>query len=258
MAQVYDKYGNNVSNLDIIGGDTLIDSRAVSSNLSAVHSEIVVDCALVDSASFDLRGTFVATLVMEATINGIDWFSIPFYSPLTEIWATVASSAGIFIAHLPSPVKRVRVRVSAYTSGTAIVSLRASSAGNIVYAKQIPTTTTGTLLTAANTTGTLTLAAAGVGLFHYITRIEIVRVNSTGTAVTGSAILSITTTNLGGSPAWTIGNALAAGDNRTDVLVQAFGNPIKSSSANTATTIVLPAGGTGVQYRINVSYYVGA
>lgn len=101
-------------------------------------------------------------------------------------------------------------------------------------------------------TATLPLVA---GQFHYITSIEIIRVNATITAVAAAAsLLTISTTNLPGSLAWSIGNAIGAGS--YDVPVRLTPNcPIKSSVVGTATTIVAPVGGAGVQFRINVYYY---
>jgi hypothetical protein len=50
---------------------------------------------------------------------------------------------------------------------------------------------------AANAAVTLTIPAAGSGLFHYIDRIEIYRVATL--ALAGTAALTVTTTNLPGS-----------------------------------------------------------
>lgn len=117
-----------------------------------------------------------------------------------------------------------------------------------------PATLHVTATAAANTAVTATLPAAGVGLFHYITSIEITR-NATA-AVAGSATLIHTSTNLPGDPAWSVGNAIAAGGTEKDVRYEPC-RPLKSSVANTATTIVAPAAGAACLTRINVSYYTG-
>ena len=92
-------------------------------------------------------------------------------------------------------------------------------------------------------------------MFHYITSIRIAR-NATA-ALAGSATIIHTTTNLPGSPAWSVGNAMAAGGTQIDLDAQ-FAFPLKSSVANTATTIVVAAGGLAVLGRVNVGYYIGA
>lgn len=105
---------------------------------------------------------------------------------------------------------------------------------------------------AANTGATLTLAAGGAGLFHYITHIRIER--SATAALAGTASLAITTTNLNGL-AWKVGNLMAAGGTQIDV-DQDFTVPIRSAAANTATTIVLPAPGLAVLFSAWVYYHV--
>lgn len=117
-------------------------------------------------------------------------------------------------------------------------------------------TLVGTAISGANAAVTLTLAAPGAGLFHYLTSIEIVRTNPTTTAIAAAASnLAFTSTNLNGM-AWNCGNLLAAGSQ--DRLVQmSFPFPIKSAAANTATTIVAPAIGAGGLVRVQVTYYTG-
>lgn len=112
-----------------------------------------------------------------------------------------------------------------------------------------------TATAAVNTGFTLTLPAAGAGLFHYITSIDIVRATN-ATATAAGAALTITSTNLPGNPVWTFGNASTAGG--TTVLVHSEPNrPLKSSVANTSTTFVTPAAGAGEILRANVQYYTG-
>jgi hypothetical protein len=111
-----------------------------------------------------------------------------------------------------------------------------------------------TATAAANTGFTLTLPAAGAGLFHYITSINIMR-NATA-VLAGTATLIYTTTNLPGNPAWSVGNAMVAGGTQLDLNSEPC-RPLKSSAANTATTIVAPAAGVAVLCRINVQYYTG-
>jgi hypothetical protein len=106
--------------------------------------------------------------------------------------------------------------------------------------------------TAAASTGvTATLPAAGAGLFHYITGIHIAQVSSTTAGAAGAPVV-VTTTNLPGSLAFTRPSAVPAGDIRE--LVQQFASPLKSSVANTATTIVAPVQ-TNIVWRITVYYY---
>jgi hypothetical protein len=105
---------------------------------------------------------------------------------------------------------------------------------------------------AANTALTVTLNAAGTGLFHYITRIRIIRVATA--ALAGGAILTITTTNFVGARQWRVGNNMIAGGTQLDV-DEDWVYPLRSSVSNTATTIVCPAAGAAVSWDVVVDYF---
>ena len=109
-----------------------------------------------------------------------------------------------------------------------------------------------TATAAANTAATASLPAAGAGLFHYITSIHLMR-NATA-AVVGSATLIHTSANLPGSPAWSVGNAMAAGGTQLDLDYKPA-TSLKSSVANTITSVTMPAGGLAVLNRVNISYF---
>jgi hypothetical protein len=116
-----------------------------------------------------------------------------------------------------------------------------------------PATLAVTATAAAGQAVTATLPAVA-GQFHYITAIQIVAYATA--AKTGSATpVVVITTNLPGSPAFTFPTAMAIGT----VLEQKFefAVPLKSSVANTATTIVAPVNATAI-WRINVTYRTGA
>lgn len=141
--------------------------------------------------------------------------------------------------------------VSAVTAITNALPVGANVIGQVLSVPS-PLAQSAIGTTAAALTITLPLVS---GQFHYITSIDIVRVSTA--AVTGTAVLGITSTNLPGTLAWSTGNAIAIGALVVDVRL-AFPSPIKSSVAATATTIVMPVPGTGVQWRANVTYYTAA
>ena len=260
MPILYDARGNPfLGSIDAITGDTITDARAATATLSALNAESIMDLNGQAVAVFDLRTAAGAmTLSFEATVDGTNYFAAPAINQQTQVISLTAVSSAAFAQTYYVGVtgfRRVRVRVSAYTSGTMVVALRASSADYAIAAIPMPTTTAVSATAAANTGVTATLPAAGVGLYHYITGIEIMR-NATAVLL-GTATLGITSTNLPGSLAWSVGNAMAAGGTQIDVN-RSFDNPLKSSVANTATTIVCPAPGAAVLWRVNVYYYVGA
>ncbi len=99
---------------------------------------------------------------------------------------------------------------------------------------------------------TATLPAV-TGQYHYIVGIHLTRYATVLNTASATPI-TITTTNLPGSLAWTIENgAMALGTVVDRVIMPAA--PLKSSVPGTATTIVAPAS-AGVLWRINVEYYI--
>ena len=186
--------------------------------------------------------------------------------------------------------------MTAFTSGSAAISLRASHATGGIFANQIlpikntdgtstqaikaastaavaadqaavvslspnsmlpglaPTTLWVTATAATGVAATASLPAAGAGLFHYITAIDI-QLYATAARTGGATPVIVTSTNLPGSAAFNFPTAQAIGViDRYDIPLM---TPIKSSAANTITTIAAPIATTGL-WRINVGYYTGA
>lgn len=265
---ILDARGNPFQgNLDVVGGETVTDARVAGATLAAANAELVMDLNGKATALFDIRTAAGAlTLVFEATLDGTNYFALPAFAiSQTLAGALVAeqyvpsvviatTATGIYEVSV-SGFRRVRCRCSAYTSGNATVVGRASAADSAIYAREVPSILHVTATAAANTAVTATLPAAGVGMFHYITHIDITR-NATA-ALAGTATLIHTTTNLPGSPAWSVGNAMVAGGTEKDVVYEPT-TPLKSSVANTNTTVVAAAAGLAVLGRVNVTYYIGS
>lgn len=254
MALQKDSQGNIIELLDRLNGIALIDNRVNTSNLGALNAETVVYCMNTNAISIYVRGTFSLTLVCEYSLDGTNYIDAGIFTPLTELYVPGITAAGSYVVNLPIGVKQVRVRCSVYTSGSATVAMRGSQGMNFIYAKQIPSTQHVTITAASGAAATATLPSAGTGLFHYITRIEIQRI-AAAALTAGAAPTVITTTNLPGSRAFSVPADAAAQGVIYDKVVE-MNNPIKSSAAATATTIVAPVT-TGVIWRISVDYYIG-
>jgi hypothetical protein len=257
MSVLYDARGSEfIGALDSIIQTTVTDTRAQTVTLSALNAEAITDLNGQASIQVDLRtAAFNATLVFEGTIDGTNYVGIPAYDVQASAFvASVVVTTTLAKQYILEAVgfKRIRTRVSAFTSGTVTVAARATMADFIINTASIPVLAA-TVTAAANTSATLTLAAPGAGLRHYITGLEITR-NATA-ALAGTATLVITTTNLPGSLAWSVGNAMVAGGTQIDVQ-RDFSQPVQSSAQNTATTIVCPAPGAAVLWRINAYYYL--
>jgi hypothetical protein len=198
--------------------------------------------------------------VFEGTVDGVNYFGLPSFNVLTE---QMLSAIVITTTHAATYVvgcsgfRRVRVRVSAFTTGSVVAALRGSSSDYARYARPIPSTLLVTATAAINTGVTATLAAPGAGLFHYITRVELIKLYGVIGVAAGAGVI-ITTTNLPGGPSFTTEQLASAAGTATRVIDENFmGNPLKSAVANTATTFV-----AGLQlqtiWRWNITYYVGA
>jgi len=106
---------------------------------------------------------------------------------------------------------------------------------------------------AVNTALTVTLPAAA-GLFHYIVKIELIKLYSVVGVASGSGVI-VTSTNLN-SAAWTTEQNSSAAGTCAKVVDYAPCVPIKSAVVNTATTFVAPAQLQTI-WRWNVVYYLG-
>jgi len=260
-AILYDARGNpiTVSFPDTVTNETITDARPITAVLSALNGEVLMDLNGAAVAIFDLRsGALTGTLVFEGTVDGVNYIGLPGFDLQTEAYLAAVPSAGVLAKTYVigvSGLRRIRVRMSVFTSGTVTVAARASSADFQIYAKPIPATLGVTVTAAANTGATLTLPAPGAGLFIYLTALYVGR-NATA-ALTGTATLLITTTNLPGGPVFSIGNAMIAGGTAPDVELEPA-QAIKASAANTAVTVVMPVPGAAVLWRANAFYYVGA
>lgn len=113
------------------------DREVVASLTGAGQSATLLPLDGMATATIDVSGTFVATGNLEFTIDGTVWF--PYFPG-----GNAGSNAGVLITSgttfnnafqrtfSVAGLKGIRVRVSAFTSGTMVVVLRASSGVNVV------------------------------------------------------------------------------------------------------------------------------
>lgn len=255
MAILFDQRNNAwLGALDQITGGTVTDARAPSANLALLNAEAIADLNGHCVAMFDIRGVFVGTVVFEGTVDGTNYISIPVINQATQAFITAVTTVGTFIGSVTG-FRRVRMRVSAYTSGTVIATIRASMADYAIMSIPYPSTLALTATGAAAAAVTLTVTAPGAGLYHYFTRIIVQRF-ATALLTAGATPVLVTTTNLPGTRVLSFpADAAAQGTIYTEEIRPV--QPLKSSTANTATTIVCPAT-TAVIWRVTADYYIGA
>lgn len=255
MAIIKDNFGNEQSYLNRLGGEVLVDDRVNSFNLGALNAEVVAGVDGQTFAQVDVRGTFSAlALTTSYSIDGVNFFDLPIWNRGTETFAFNITSTGFYSFEIPVGTTKIRVRVTSFSSGLAIVALSANRGIAMVYSRPIPTTLT---INSANGIGLLNNAAiTGVpGLFHYITKIRIEK--HCGATLTPAAIpIVVNIANLPATPSLGFKTLGPQGDSEI-VDLDFTSSPLKSSLMGINTIIQCPAT-VGVIWRVMAFYYVGA
>lgn len=251
----------------------------VQGTLGALNDTVTLSIGNYTTAGFTLlSGTLAATILLDLSFDGgTNWVVGTLLDPSTSLISTgnvVTNPNPVIVRSIivNSGVTHVRIRVSAYTSGTANAVITASSVApnqlltyglsNTLGIVPIHTDAVGNLTpaganllvtgTAATGTGVTITLPAVAGQFHYITAIELTKYFTATNAASGTPLI-VTTTNLPGSLAFSFNQQLGV-IGVTESRFQAHTSPIKSSASNTNTTIVCPAT-TGIIWRATAYYY---
>lgn len=81
----------------------------------------------VSTATIEVTGTFSETLLVQTTTDGSNWTTLPTITTISSgATAATITAAGNYQVPVPATAQ-VRVTCSAYTSGTAAISIRAST-----------------------------------------------------------------------------------------------------------------------------------
>lgn len=248
------------------------ESRRSSGVLGAINAELVHELNGDESAVIfvDGTGTFAATYVIEGSPNGTDFYPLicfP-YAPASlggtlpqagqPLYTEAVSAASIdrMLCCAVGGLRKMRIRLSAYTSGTGTMTITSDACASISpyvrdqKAATLMVTTTG----AAAAAVTCTLPAV-TGLRHYIDAIRVTRIAAAALTAAATPVL-VTTTNLPGAPVLSFPADAAAQGSAYGDLLDFGGAGAASIAISTATTVVCPAT-TGVIWRVNVAYRLG-
>ena len=141
-----------VANLPMIGAQTIANSSAVtiasdqtvavnaagvsiSGSIAALNGAVALSVNGASGAILDIRGTFVATLAFQGTVDGINWMplaAIPVGSAANIATLSTVTTAGAWHV-LCAGMQQIRAMASAYTSGTITATLRATNAAPFLY-----------------------------------------------------------------------------------------------------------------------------
>ena len=248
------------------------ESRETSTGalpLAALNAELVHEINGDESCIVNVVGAApVMTLEFTGSVDGVNYFPVPAYC-ITGVGGTIPAAPNPFVSDIlaatnslrvyairVAQLRRVRVRASAYTSGTADVLIRSDALRSQHPAiNDRPATSLLQSGTAAAGIGVTVSLPAVAGLRHYIDFIRVTR-SATAALVAAATPVVVTTTNLPGLPALTFGaDAAGIGLDKYDEL-DFGGTGLAATTVGTATTVVCPAY-AGVIWRANVGYRLG-
>ncbi len=157
---------------------------------------------------------------------------------------TMDASTPVTIASDQSPLAVTVSGSLAVTGPLTLADLRS-------FAATLWVTATGT----QNTNILANLPSPGVGLFHYIVSIELVKLYAAAGTASGAGLI-ISASNLPGNPSWTVEQTNAAAGNAVKVIDFKPPIPLRSAVANNPTVFSAPAQAQTI-WRWNIIYYTG-
>ena len=126
-----------------------VADSTTSGSITAAAQTVVLTVSAGSSASFQLSGTWVATLSFEGTLDGTLWNPINAVSSSTSSPSSTTTANGLYRL-TPGGLFQIRVNATAFTSGTVTVNGRASTGSSGTFANQIlPTKITDGISSAA-------------------------------------------------------------------------------------------------------------
>ena len=249
------------------------ERRETSGVLAALNAELVLDINGDESALIFVNGggsAFAGTLEFTGSIDGVNYFAIlvmPYFSNgsvagpnnaqplLVDVIASTTACIRAYALRV-SQLKKVRVRIAAWTSGSATVNINSDAQRSLHPAlyEGRPTSLMNSTTGAVSAAVTATLPAVA-GLRHYIDFIRITR-SATAALTAAATPVVITSTNLPGPLNLTLGQDAGGIGVDRELALDFGGTGLAASAIGTATTIVCPIY-TGVMWRVNVGYRLG-
>lgn len=243
--------------------------RTAEGTLGAINAELALNVNGDQLANlYVLNNSLIGTIDFTGSIDGTNYFPLAaFPNGAASVGGTLLPPAQPILNHVVAAAntnlgytvfcgqcKKIRVRITAYTSGNCAATWVADSNALAInmLAIQQPATLYGTQTGASAAAVTLTLPAVA-GLRHVLKTLSVVR-TATALLTASATPVVVTTTNIPGAPALTFGADAAVQGNDKEAELRC-GDGILTTGINTATTIVCPAT-TGVIWRVNAAYGV--
>lgn len=109
-----------------------MNNRTNTGTLTAVSQGVQIDVSDQDEVSFQVTGTFVGTVVPEISIDGVNFVAaavVPYDSTTPGTPVASATAPGAWYARNVTTARLFRVRCSAFTSGSIVVTVIAGRLG---------------------------------------------------------------------------------------------------------------------------------
>lgn len=125
-----------LTDLSTSGSISALNANLVSGTATASSTVALTSLSNKGVASIQVTGVWVGTLIGQYSVDGVNWVtlnSIPFLNANTGAYsATIASaSVGIWTVDI-SAIPNFRITSSAWTSGTAVITMNATQAAQMV------------------------------------------------------------------------------------------------------------------------------
>lgn len=188
-----------------------------SGTITALNGAVTLTIPTQASACLHVTGTWVATLIFEGSVDGANWFTVQATTLPAGASVTTTTATGAFLLGIGG-FAAVRIRASAFTSGTATVAWTSDNTPNIqstVQQGNAPWSVSGTVTASAGdgTKASYSVSVLGVSLavaatdFFTLTgsATKTIRVTQTSIAFTGGGtvvsaqVIKRSTANSGGT-----------------------------------------------------------
>lgn len=135
-----------------------------SGTIAVLNAAVTMPCANDSTVGALVTGTWAATLAFEGTVDDTTWFSIPGVTPFGASSVSETINGAYFMNC--AGMSQVRIRASAYTSGTATIVWN-SDAGTANYSQNVdvsPTMEYGTydIINNGTSSGNITVGTSSI------------------------------------------------------------------------------------------------
>lgn len=132
----WDRMRGTIANGVLVDPSRAAPDVTASGTLTAAAQTVTLSLTGHSGASAQVTGTWVGTLTFEASLDGTTWTAINAVSASTSSPQTTTTVNGLYRL-TPAGTQQMRVNMTAFTSGSAVILVRASVGTGGIFANQI-------------------------------------------------------------------------------------------------------------------------